>query len=226
MTVTDFHADLYEKIMGTPGEFVQIYRDIGKGRKESDAVDHAHLTLPRQYLSGNALIPTADAYIATFRRNMSNKMIQEKSWTEIEDMWSFFENETTRATMETFFGSELLKSYPKIIRDFWEFDKNIEQLFRGLPRFMMPTAYATRDRLLNNLSTWLQSVHPGTDFAKTAEEDPEWDAKLGSKFFQARDALFANNTFNYEARAAEALSIMQGYVLCHQSTCLVELLTN
>ncbi|KAF2648308.1 cytochrome P450 [Lophiostoma macrostomum CBS 122681] len=210
MTVTDFHAQIYEKIMGTPKEAVQLYQDIGKGRKESDAIDHAHLALPRQYFSGTALVSMVDVYIATLRRNMSNKMIQEKFWTEIEDMWSFFQNEIARATMETIFGSELLRMHPRIVRDFWEFDKNVEQLFRGLPRFMMPTAYNTRDRLVGNLSIWLQSVHPGTDFAKTAEEDPEWDAKSGSKFFQARDAVFANNTLDYQARAAEALAIMQG----------------
>lgn len=210
MTARALHVQIFDKVMGSPKEALLLYGGIGEG---SDEVEHAHLTLPRQYFSGTQLTPMADVYVSTFRRNFSNKMFQTKTWTEIEDLWSFFQNEITRATIETIFGSAILKQYPRLVRDFWEFDSNIENFTRGLPRFMMPAAYTARDRLHENLKNWLQSAHKGSDFAKDGDEDPAWDSDMGSKFFQVRDTVFAKiPSLDYRARAAEALAIMQGYV--------------
>jgi len=210
MTPRALHVQVFDKVMGSPKLALPLYDGIGEGSEE---VSHAHLTVPRLYLSGAPLVPVADIYIQTFRRNLSNKMFQTKSWTEIEDLWGFFQNEITRATIETIFGSTLLKQYPRLVKDFWEFDGNIDNFTRGLPRFMMPSAYTARDRLHENLKKWLQSSHKGEDFAKVGEEDPVWDSNMGSKFFQARDMVFAKiPSLDYHARAAEALAIMQGYV--------------
>lgn len=211
MTPKALHVQVFDKVLGSPKEALELYNAMGTGNKESDQLDYAHLTVPRKYFSGTPLIPMAEVYISVLRRNLSNKMFQEKYWTEIEDLWSFFQHEITRATMETIFGSAMLKRYPGVIRDFWEFDTNIENFTRGLPRFTMPKAYAARDRLHKNLTEWLQASHKGSDFAKVGDEDPNWDEDMGSKFFQARDSVFANiPSFNDQARAAETLAIMQG----------------
>ena len=211
MTVTDFHAQLFEKVFASPPSAVQIYKDIGKNTNaHSDAVHRAHLNLPKQYLQGMGLVPTAEVYIKTLRRSMGNKMFQEGSWTEIEDMWSFFQNEITKATIETIFGYELLRMYPKVVPDFWKFEDSFDQFFRGLPRFTMPTAYATRDRLVGKLGEWLEKVHPGNESARVGEEDEEWDERLGSKLAQARDQVYARNGMDVQARASEVLSLIQG----------------
>jgi hypothetical protein len=210
MTPTQLHVQVYDKVMGSPKAALPLYAGIGEGSEE---VSYAHLTLPRVFLSGAPLIPVADVYIRTLRRQLGNKMIQTKTWTEIEDLWSFFQNEITRATLETIFGSTLLKQYPKLVKDFWEFDSNIENFTKALPRFILPDAYSARDRLHENLEKWLKSAHEGDDFAKVGEEDPVWNESMGSKFFQARDEIFAKiPAMDYRARAAEALGIMQGYV--------------
>jgi hypothetical protein len=211
MTPKDLHVRVYGKVMGSPKAALDILNAIGTGNKESEQVEYAHLTVPRLFFSGTSLVPMADIYIATLRRNMDNKMFQSKSWTEIEDLWSFFQIEIARATMETIFGSKLLKSYPKVVSDFWEFDKNIENFTRGLPRFMMPAAFNARDRLQENLKNWLQAEHQGGNLAKVGSEGPDWDPNKGSKFFQTRDGIFANiPSLDYQARAAEAMALMQG----------------
>jgi hypothetical protein len=214
MTATQLHIKVFDKVMGSPKSALPLYAGIGEGSEE---IDHAHSAVPRLFLSGPSLIPVADVYVRTFRRQLSNKMIQTKSWMEIEDVWSFLQNEITRATVETIFGAALLKQYPKLVRDFWEFDSKIENFTFGLPRFMMPAAYTARDRLHENLLKWLKTVDEGDRPAKIGEDDPVWDEFMGSKFFQARDTVFAKvPTMDYQARAAEALAIMQGYVPTHQ----------
>ncbi|KAH7132575.1 putative cytochrome-like protein P450 [Dendryphion nanum] len=211
MTTTDLHVRIFDKVMGAPVQAVALYKAVGTGNKQSDEVDHAHITLPRQYFTGTGVAPMANVYIRLMQRNLSTKMFQEKFWTEIEDMWSFFQNEISRATIEMLFGSSLMKQYPKIVRDFWEFDQHVETLSQGLPRFLNSSAHEARDRLRENLQRWLESAHKGSDFAKIGEEDPDWDETMGSKFLQARDSIFANiPSFDSSARAAEALAIMQG----------------
>ncbi len=51
-------------------------------------------------------------------------------------------------------GSQILKMHPGIVDDFWEFDRQIANYSRGLPRWMIPSAYKTRDRLLTNIKAW------------------------------------------------------------------------
>lgn len=136
---------------------------------------------------------------------MADKMFQERTWTEIEDLWSFFQLEISKACIETVYGSAILKTYPKLVRDYWDLDSSIEELLRGLPQFMAPSAHAARERLHQNLKEWLEAVHKGDRFAKTAEEDSDWDENMGSKYFQERDAIFARGSWSYEARVAETL---------------------
>ena len=97
-------------------------------------------------------------------------------------IFSFFlEIEITRATIETVFGSALLKQYPKLIRDLWDFNSKVAEFLPGLPAFTISSSVAPRDRLLEGIKKWLQATHGGTDFAKTEATDPAWDEKRGSK---------------------------------------------
>ncbi|KAF2475223.1 cytochrome P450 [Lindgomyces ingoldianus] len=211
LTPTALHVQVFDKVMGSPKEVLEIYGAVGSGRTDSEQVDYAHLTVPRLHLVGTSLTSIAEVYIAILRRNLAKKRFNVERWVEIQDLWSFFQVEITRATMETLFGSVILEDYPDLVQDFWKFDSNIENFTRGLPRFMIPSAWAARDRLRQKIKKWLQSVHEGDDFAKLGEEDPSWDQNMGSKFFQHRDSVLAKIAgMNDDARASEAMAIMQG----------------
>ncbi|KAF2710181.1 putative cytochrome-like protein P450 [Pleomassaria siparia CBS 279.74] len=205
LTPTSLNIRIYDKAMGSPKEALPLYKGEGEGCED---ISNAHLSLPRQYLSGPPLIPLADIYAATFSRNMNSKMFQTTSWTEIEDLWSFFQNDITKATIETLFGSAIFKQYPKLVKDFWEFDNSIENFTKGLPRSVIPSAYTARDRLHEHLKKWLKLTDDVKEAKKLAEQTPAWDTKMGSQFFQARDDACKRAGMNYEARAAEALALL------------------
>lgn len=206
-------AHVHDRVLGSPKEAVKIYQGIGTGHEDSKQVEYAQLALPQKYLTHMPLISLAEVYISTLRRNLSNKMFQVKTWTQIENVWSFFQIEITRAATETLFGSALLKQYPKVVHDFWKFAANHDDLEWVLPQFRMSSTDGIRDQLEENLKKWLQTTHGGPDFAELGDEDPIWDAQKGSRFIQERDQVFANlPSFNYQARAAETLGIIQAYV--------------
>ena len=138
---------------------------------------------------------------------------QVGSWTEIEDSWSFFRGEISKAVIETMFGSTLLKIYPALLRDYWAFDTHIEKFSGGLPRFLMSPAYTARDRLHENLQKWIKTVDGGSDLAKIADEDAVWDPEMGSKYWRGRDEIIAKiPTLDYRARAGDALINITEYV--------------
>jgi hypothetical protein len=214
LTSTFQRAEMFDKILGAPKAAIESYKNPRIKSEESERINRAHFDLPRKYLTGSSLVLLADIYISAFRHNMSNKMFQVDSWTQIQDLWSFFEIEITRATNEMLFGSALMKQYPKVTQDFWKLDANVEHFLPGLPRFTVSGVYDIRDRILEGLKEWLQATHGGTDFAKIGKDDPEWDDKRGSKYFQERDEVLSRLPFsNYQSRAAEALSVMQRYEL-------------
>ncbi|KAF2686921.1 cytochrome P450 [Lentithecium fluviatile CBS 122367] len=230
LTTNFERAEVYDKVLGTPKPTIECYRRHATKSEESDQINIAHFDLPQRYLTGPALHLLADKYIAIFRHNMSNKMFQIDSWTQIEDLWSFFQIEITRATTEMLFGSTLLKQYPKVSQDFWKLEANTEHFLPGLPRFTVSSVYDVRDRLLEGLKKWLQATHGGTDFAKIDEDDPVWDENKGSKFIQERDGIFSEMpSFNYKSRAAEILNVMQSSnstTMPSTFWCVVEVLRN
>lgn len=121
---------------------------------ERSQIENAHTILPRKYLSGPYLDSLSDVYILALRRTLLER-IHEKTWIRIEDLWTFFQQVTTVATMECLFGSVLLQQNPDFMGDYWAFDNSAEDYVRGFPRFLVPSTYATRDRLHENLMTWL-----------------------------------------------------------------------
>jgi hypothetical protein len=214
LTTNFQRIEVYDKVLGTPKPTLQSYGHLATDSEEFNQINNAHFNLPQKYLTGPALVSLVDVYISTFRHNMSNKMFQVESWTQVEDFWSFFQTEITRATTETLFGSALLKQYPKVTQDFWKFEAFVEHFLPGLPRLTVSSGYDVRDRLLEGLKKWLQATHGGTDFARAGEDDPIWDGTRGSRYIQERDEVFSKMpSFNYKARAAEILSVMQRYVL-------------
>lgn len=213
LTSTAFIARTYGKVFGTPKAALRIYRGEDVTEKQKQALDYAHLTLPQKYLAGASLVPVADLYASALSRNLNDKMFQFDFWTQIEDFWSFFQRTITRCIIETLFGSALLKQYPNIILDYWEFDAAMESFAQGLPGFVMPDAQSARDRLHQGIEKWLKTNHSGTDFARLGDDDPVWDEHKGSKFIQERDDVFAKiEGLDMKARTAELLAILHGYV--------------
>jgi hypothetical protein len=209
MVPQGLHVQMFDEVMGSPKHAIQRGL-IQASRKKDDNLEYAHSVLPRKYLSGTHLDSLLERYTSILSRNLSDKMFQEKTWTEIEDLWTFFRNEVTRAIVEIIFGSTLLKSYPRLVRDFWEFDSNIDDLKRKLPRFMIPKAYLTRDQLVEHMEKWLQSSNSDNNSEQGNADGSDGDGCKASELFWARDQTLAKvGWVTYRARAAEALALLQ-----------------
>ena len=199
---------------GAPKAALDLYRKQSVNGKEANPISHVHATISNKYLTGAPLVSLVDSYASILSRSLNDKMFQVGSWTQIEDFWSFMQQVQTRCIMEALFGSTLFKQYPRIVRDYWEFDTAVDSFLPGASFFMISGASRPRERLQAGIEKWLKTNHSGSEFAKIAEEDPDWDEHKGSKFIQERDDAIAKiKGLDLQARVAELLSVMHGCVL-------------
>jgi hypothetical protein len=183
-------------------------------KRQNRTTGQVHSAISHDLLSGQHLASMSDKYTSILRHNLANKMFQERFWTEIEDLWTFFENEVSRAIIETLFGSLLLKQYRRIVRDFWEYHASIETISSGIPRFLVPSSYAAQDRLLENLEKWLRLSEEEADDVKANDDEAGWSEKMGFKLLRASEKADAStSSTEHSERALGALYLMRMYML-------------
>lgn len=197
-------------MFGSPKTALNLYAGEGFAEQDRKAIEYAHTVLLQKHLTGTSLADLMDIYVSNLSRNLNDKMFQIKFWTQIEDFWSFFQQVVTRCTIETFFGSAILKEHPALLKEYWKYDDAVDGYVPGMSRLLMSTTYeGPRDQLLEGIRKWLKTNHSGSDFAKISEEDPIWDEHKGLKFVQERDDVIAKiEGIDLKARAAEILSVM------------------
>jgi hypothetical protein len=202
--------EAFDKLYGSPLKALDFYAGRGLSEDDKSVLAEAHVNLTHKYLTGVSLSAYTENYISTISENLNNKMFQVGSWTQIEDSWVFLRQVITRCNLVSLFGKDLLKQYPAIIKDYWEFAEAIEGFIPGLPRYWVPgAAVKIRERLHQGIEKWLKANHSGSEFARIAVDDPALDDLKGSKFIQERDSVLAKlECMDIKARAAEMLSII------------------
>jgi hypothetical protein len=203
-------VEVFDKLFGAPQAALDLYAGKGASDKHRDALKYAHITVTQKHLSGIPLSNNVEKYMSILSGNLNDKMFQVGSWTQIEDVWSFLRQVITRCSLVSLFGTDLLKQYSGVVKDYWEFADAIEGFIPGLPRYWVPgEAAKVQERLHQGIEKWLKANHSGSEFARIADEDPLWDDFRGSKFIQERDDVLAKiEGMDMRARAAEILSIM------------------
>jgi hypothetical protein len=210
MTQEASRIEVFDKILGSPQATLDIYALKDVSEMDKYALKHAHVGLTREHLSGRSLSKNVEGYVSILSDNLNDKMFQVGSWTQIEDSWSFLQQVITRCILASLFGTDLLKQYPGVIKDYWQFSDAVEGFVPGMPRYWVPGAASpVRDRLHCGIEKWLKANHSGSEFARITAEDPTWDSFRGSQFIQERDDVLAKiEGMDMKGRAAEMLSVI------------------
>jgi hypothetical protein len=215
MTSPSAEARMYGRIFGVPRIDLNLSGDDENNTKQKETLEDARITLTRKYLTGKPLTTTAETYASILSRDLNDKMFQVGSWTQIEDMWSFFQQVITRSMIESLFGSAMFRQYPGVTKDYWKFEDAIQSLVPGMPRLLMSAAHnEPRNRLRVGIRQWLRANHSGSEFARVGDEDPDLDDHKGSKFIQERDYVLAKvPDMDFDARSAEMFDLLHRSVL-------------
>ncbi|KAF1359708.1 cytochrome P450 [Lizonia empirigonia] len=196
MSATPTRVEMVEKLFGSPRAANQV--TISEAGSRDDAAFH---------LSDSDLASITKAYISVLSSNMHDKMFQLDTWTGIEDLWSFLQLVILRCTSDTLFGSALLKQYPRMVRDYLEFNTAIEGFVHGMPSIMLFASTKSRDCLHQGIGNWLKAKSPAFDIADV----PEWDQNMGSRFVRKHYNACQTDEdgqISLGSRAAEVLRII------------------
>lgn len=130
----------------------------------------------------------------------------DTSWVDIPDLFEFIQYQVTRAITESLMGTSITNEHPGFYADLWVFmDRSIEMV-SGIPRFIIPTAYNARDKLLANLKSWSAKSE---ELRLNNKADAHWDANAGSGLLQERQELYAQTgALDENARVSQILGML------------------
>ncbi|KAM0402670.1 hypothetical protein ACHAPZ_005614 [Fusarium culmorum] len=204
LTTKTFGIMTVRDAFGLPQPDVEIYAGDNSGVdvKPAPGWEHVeqakrfHFVQHRQlnaFLSGNAL----NAIISKFTERYSDEIAQdttfkEDEWVEVDDLYGWFKNHLLRATTVALCGEKFLELSPDFLEDFWSFDYHLPNLFRRLPRWVVPKSYQARDRLLECLLRYHQYGQQNLDFTDQKLLEKDWTPEFGAKIMSTRQEMFKN----------------------------------
>ena len=207
------------KLFGMPARALAMYASDKSGLRakpepDSDVaprnrVDYlTHVSMVK-YLGGDGLSKFYKRWLKGFSQRLQRLDTGgEDEWVEMPDLVTFWEEQFGAALLEATAGPILACVNPNIMRDLHRYDCAMPVLTKGLPRWMIPTAYAIRDSLLGNIKQWhaiARAQFKETDIDEDGDADPWW----GSAFIRGRQRIFqAIDNFDYDAYASSDLGFL------------------
>ena len=136
----------------------------------------------------------------------SNKMGND--WVEVPDLVKFLNKFLFVGAGHAIFGAKMVEVVPRVADDYFDFDKNVYQLFRGLPRWLSRPGLRARDQLMNDITQWRHYVQKHCDIDDISD-DVAWEPWYGSKSNRTRQRAFVTRGITRDdTRAAEDLANM------------------
>lgn len=207
-------AFVMEKWFCTPKEYLHFYAAHDPSASiPGEKPEHMHdfqVKTSIKYLSGKHILAISERYLSVLKSRLVELEIPTDSWIEISDFYTWLQSQITPSVIEAMMGSQLLEMYPGIVEDFWEFEHQVANYSRSLPRWMIPSAYKARDRLLANIKAWNRLANCESDYRQHGEDRPEWDKFFGSKYIKAREDYMRKYGMNDDSIVSENLALIFG----------------
>ncbi|KAK3372168.1 Pfs, NACHT and ankyrin domain protein, partial [Podospora didyma] len=198
---------------GLPAKALTLYDkdDSGGGPVPypgSTVADHNRIDYPVyatlvRFLEGPGLLPfwrRFENYVQVQMESMREEFGPE--WEYRDDLMKFVGDAASYSFVNALCGKYLLALNPTFMRDYWDFDRNLQTYLQGIPWFLAPKAYAARRRVLKATEVWQQYARDNyTESCKDADgDDPFW----GSSYFRERHGLFLKmDGFDHRAIACQ-----------------------
>lgn len=161
-------------------------------------------------LSGDRLEEMQRQFINNFSAQLARAEVDDGgAWTDIPDMYgTLIRRMCFTASTTSLCGSRIFEALPNLETEFWEFDSHLPSLFREVPQFLAPAAYAARNKMKANIKRWHEVAHEGYDISSGETDPRNWEENFGSKLMRARHAFFAKMPLGKDTIAADDLGLV------------------
>lgn len=183
------HVFLFKNWFAMPQKIIDKYLadDSGSGPKShplssvqaQNRTDRLSHSVFKDVLSGPDTTSLCQRFVLRLCSALSESDTS-KIWKSQPDLAAFVQDAVKLANTEALWGTHLTKT-SSFCGDLGEFFKDTRKFTYKLPRWLIPKAFARRERLLTDLHRW-QSFATGVDGHIAPWEDNDYnDGKWGSK---------------------------------------------
>ncbi|KAF4917555.1 25-hydroxycholesterol 7-alpha-hydroxylase [Colletotrichum viniferum] len=145
------------------------------------------------FLNGDSL----KAIMKRFENNFCNELqgqLLDAPTTHIPDLYTFIRDSIFKAEVKALYGEMIFKICPSFCQDFWGFYDAFPVISRQLPRWLFPTKYQKRDKMLQNLHAWriqCKAKHDSSDegYLDCGEYEPVWGTLYIRRMVQRHEKL-------------------------------------
>ena len=105
------------------------------------------------FLSGNHLQTIVKNFQPKLRARIEELPI-DSNWNETADLYQFIYDTLFPIQVQALFGTSFLALNPNFAQDFRKFHQGLVYFLRGSPSWLIPTAWAARERCLESIKRW------------------------------------------------------------------------
>ncbi|KAF3020986.1 hypothetical protein E8E14_009806 [Neopestalotiopsis sp. 37M] len=181
-------------------------------RPDRRVVYEEHLIIHTQ-LNGQGMNVFLEKTLEFLVDSLQRKRRECSSWTELPDLTEFVRDEMFEATLRALAGNRIFEVTPTLLDDFWEFDRGMPDLFKGLPKWMAPKAHGARTRMaaiIKNFHLDAITTARYDEYIAHPERIPDWDPVLGHRMMITHYKMHVDYGFSLDGRVAGELGLIWG----------------
>jgi hypothetical protein len=130
-------------------------------------------------------------------------------WSHLPDLYDFVKSETFVATTIALCGEHIFKINPNLAEDFWSHDSWLPYILRKVPRWIIPRAFASRDKNHENILKWHKRARELVDCSDERMKDVLWEPVCGARIMRKRAEMYKHvNEISPAGRAASDLGMI------------------
>ncbi|KAI1338398.1 cytochrome P450 [Xylariaceae sp. FL0016] len=152
-----------------------------------------HRDMQQQLQGGPLNVMTAhflEKYAARVQAKLEDEGIGLGEWVEYEDLYAFMRDDLFCAAVQALCGERIFQVAPTFCEDFWAFDGHLSTIFKRLPRWLAPKAWASRDRLLDHVRRWHADARAHFDWEDDEAVNAPWEPVYGARMIRSRQQMY------------------------------------
>ncbi|KAK7996411.1 hypothetical protein PG989_004451 [Apiospora arundinis] len=170
---------------------------------------HEHNNLYLSHLSRKSSDALASRYVSLLTELLANQGRPSDAEWETMHLLEFLGTAICEGAIVTMFGSRILEANPDFVQAYFDFDRIALNLMYGLPRWLRPGPYRTRERLHKMVDMHFTSAWANFDW-EGPESESEWEPQFGSRLTRETTRWMLESGFSLHAAAGHVVAIMFG----------------
>ncbi|KPM38845.1 hypothetical protein AK830_g7698 [Neonectria ditissima] len=160
-------------------------------------------------LTGSSLKAMTEKFVDVYSDMIEmDSRFTEGGWTEVDDLYALLKDSLLRAALQALCGEKFLELSPTFPEDFWAFDYHLPNLFKRLPKWLVPKSHRARDRALEGVLRYHQYGRQHMDFMDPAVLKQDWTPEFGARLMSARQKMFSTTGLSPRATASLDLGLL------------------